>query len=155
MSAFEYVQAATNNLSPTTMCNNCIGACCMKGNALGLSPDEAQYLKDQGTELALLDKSELPRALRRSIEKDKEFYELRSDCGNLDPETRQCTDYDNRPQACRDFRASPVEYSPCHTRRSVMAGRIAAGRALLPLSVMANSKLESMIANTDGSASVA
>lgn len=116
-------------------CSTCIGACCMKGNGLELTPSEADYLAGQGTPLREVGKKEMSRQERRSVAPGKQVYELMEDCANLDPETRQCRDYENRPEACQDFEASTDRGSACSFKREAMAERVDAGIAFIPLSV--------------------
>lgn len=61
---------------------------------LGSSPD---ILKDHPTVSAHFNNA----ADYADIGKD--FYRLESDCGNLDPVTYMCDDYENRPEVCREF----------------------------------------------------
>jgi len=35
--------------------------------------------------------------------RNRDFYLLEDNCGNLDPDTGECGIYDERPQACREF----------------------------------------------------
>lgn len=73
-----------------------------------LTRAEAQYLRDGGTELRLIDEDE-----RRSYGVAKpgfrlKFYQLDTDCGYLDQDTNRCTQYEERPQVCRTFDAGTV-----------------------------------------------
>lgn len=67
---------------------------------MALTKHEAWQLQDAGTEM-----NKLPKELHRGLHPGfhKAFYLLLSDCGNLDPETNLCNDYDNRPVICREF----------------------------------------------------
>jgi hypothetical protein len=82
-------------------CESCVGACCLKDTVLPLTEAEAEGLYMAGTEMRKLSKSDY-RGGRP--DRGKKFYLLKTDCGNLDPDTRQCNGYETRPAACREFK---------------------------------------------------
>lgn len=87
-------------------CENCVSACCRAGNALELTPDEAEQLREAGTLLRLMDKAEMKRKERPR--RGFGNYLLLSDCGNLALSAAgatYCGDYENRPGICRIFKA--------------------------------------------------
>ncbi len=116
------------------LCRNaCIGACCMKGNVLELTESEASYLSGQGTGLIPVPREEMDGY---KPARGKTAFELQTDCGNLDPETRACNDYENRPQICRDFKACGEDMSPCYMTRTVIASLVTKGVVDLPMPVV-------------------
>lgn len=133
--AFESINAATAEAKASGgLCRTaCIGACCMKGNVLELTESEANYLSGKGTGII-----PVPREKMEGYKpaRGKTAFELQTDCGNLDEETRLCTDYDNRPGVCRDFKASDDGMSPCHMTRREIASRVANGTVDLPMPVV-------------------
>jgi Fe-S-cluster containining protein len=104
-----YLYSSESEQDTTTkdLCASCIGACCLENTVLELSPEEAFYLSEVGTDLLPLTKSQFKRMSGGAVRtrRGKTQYVLQSDCGNLDPETKQCTDYDDRPQVCRELKA--------------------------------------------------
>lgn len=104
-------------------CGSCIGACCMAGSTMELSRKEAAYMESRGTELKHVQNP-------YGVKQKKELYELQTDCANLDPATRACTDYDKRPGICRDFKAGSAL---CKDMRQGMQQRIDQGIVDLPM----------------------
>lgn len=93
--------------TPSDLCASCIGACCVANTVLELNQQEAAALTDAGTELEPLTKRQVKQFSGGTARTTRGMthFVLRNDCGNLDPETKHCKDYDNRPQICRDFKA--------------------------------------------------
>jgi Fe-S-cluster containining protein len=83
-------------------CQSCIGACCREGTILPLTKTEVAHMRRGGTVLNVID-DETRAEAPRSPGFRKEFYELASDCGYLDPETYRCTAYQERPGICQKF----------------------------------------------------
>jgi Fe-S-cluster containining protein len=84
-------------------CSSCKGLCCRKGVSIALSRGEAVQIETAGTELRQMDRSEWqdrPGNHHPGFRRD--WYELQTDCGNLDQETGLCGDYENRPRVCRE-----------------------------------------------------
>lgn len=133
--AFETVTASNQEAkSLGGLCQTaCIGACCMKGNVLELTSTEAAYMARRGTGMIPVPREQMdgykpPRG--------KAAFELQTDCANLDPETRACTDYENRPGICREFKACDDDLSPCQLTRTEIARRVTSGVVDLPMPVV-------------------
>jgi|GEM_PF-3351614 len=124
-----------------TCATACIGACCMKDNVLELSAKEAEYMAGRGTGLERVAKSQMPKGYK--VPRGKIAFALTTDCANLDPETRLCTDYENRPDICRSFQASNDEQSGCYNTRKIMEGRVESGVVELGMPVVP--KFEAMV----------
>lgn len=103
----ERLPLTSEQTAKESLCASCIGACCMAKTIMELSPQEAEYMQDAGTDLQVLSKQEVKAISggRKAPKPDRgsSYYMLTSDCGNLDQETRQCGDYENRPNVCREF----------------------------------------------------
>ncbi len=69
-----------------------------------LSAPEYDGMVAAGSLLRRLEDEPLPIKGKR----DTAFYALESDCARLDPTTRQCTAYADRPQACHDLEAGAL-----------------------------------------------
>lgn len=105
-------------------CATCIGACCTAGMVLNLSGPEADYLRAQGTELEAYGPE--PGFFARKLGRGMQQQRLATDCGNLQEDGR-CGDYENRPQACREFVAA---------RSGCLLVRASKGKVDLPMPQM-------------------
>lgn len=82
-------------------CKDC-GICCEAGMTIELGTEELLYLAAAGShfrspnEYDMLSTDYVPAP-------GTSLWVMTSDCGNLDPLTRKCMDYKNRPTACRSF----------------------------------------------------
>lgn len=92
-------------------CNGCTSACCRAGVTLQLTRREARQMVRAGGELKKLPRSEWPA---ERIPLAGAMYTFMEDCVNLDAETGECANYEERPYACRAFTA---ENAVCETMR--------------------------------------
>lgn len=97
-----------------SLCAGCPSACC-RDMIIPLSPEEAVRMKEAGTKLS----RSLSTLAIRAIDgpQENQMYAMRGSCGNIregDDGVTYCADYDNRPQACRNFKAGNRE---CDIRR--------------------------------------
>lgn len=97
-------------------CSACTSICCRANTAIPLTEKEAAQLTAAGSELRLMDKSECEG---NKPGRGRAFYEHMTDCGNLDQETGLCGDYDNRPDACREFSVGEFACEMMRMRRGV------------------------------------
>jgi Fe-S-cluster containining protein len=79
-------------------CEVCVGACCMAGTAMPLDPSEVNFMQNSGTQLVKVEGEGLPPEMG-----DYQWYGLKDDCANLDPDSRICTRYSERPLICQRF----------------------------------------------------
>jgi Fe-S-cluster containining protein len=99
----EYTADSATQAETWINCDSCVGACCRRDIVLPLTKREHRRLVDAGTVLRLLTREELKANLAASPGIFLRYYQFETDCGNLDTETNQCNDYENRPEGCRDF----------------------------------------------------
>ncbi len=100
-----------DGVDPRVRCGACPAVCCRKGTVVRLSPTDAEFLRQSGTEL---EKIAIQQSRVRSLtllpgSHTKRYYVLQSDCGNLkdrEDGIAQCSEHDNpnRPSVCREFR---------------------------------------------------
>jgi len=99
-------------------CEGC-GACCRSDIIHILTPAEANHIRNAGSGTAM-ERVGQPDSRVTQIAKTllgreiTDYYELESDCGALDQETRLCSDYENRPVSCAEF---PVGSFACRQMR--------------------------------------
>lgn len=103
-------------LELTSVCQSCNAACCREGTGMPLSETEAEFLEQGGTELergieiaqSFVRLRTVARLMRgQEPPQTRYMYKLETDCGYLDPETRECTVYNDlrRPKVCGAFPA--------------------------------------------------
>lgn len=84
-------------------CEGC-GNCCTADLLIELTPAEIYRLMRAGTHMRTLREHDLDRIpTDYDPQPDKTLWIMTSDCGNFDPVQRDCMDYENRPDACREF----------------------------------------------------
>ncbi len=99
-------------------CNTCNSACCRENTVIGLYPQEAQLLREKGTELIPYASDEQPEVYE-ACQAVRSDYILGTDCAflgeNADGQSI-CTIFGkpNRPFICKDF--PPACYA-CIIRR--------------------------------------
>jgi hypothetical protein len=114
-----------NILTPSILrnvnCSTCTAACCRKGVAMQLSPEEAETMRLGGAELVQRDDAGQSSKFRRVVTMlrlylpQDTYYRLETDCGYLveDPSTGQllCSIYGEgyRPRTCNDFKAGSFD----------------------------------------------
>lgn len=75
-----------------------------------LTLPEVLQLRRAGTNLELEDKTSIehkmgiPDSRQVALSQRTFVYEMKGMCGNLDPDTGDCTDYANRPGICQMFK---------------------------------------------------
>jgi|SRR6185437_1784015 len=97
-------------------CSACTSICCRGNTAIPLTEAEAAQLTAAGSDLRRMDKREYER---NNPGRGRVFFEQMTDCGNLDQETGLCSDYGNRPSACREFAVGEFACESMRIRRGV------------------------------------
>src|SRR5438874_11902260 len=79
-------------------CESCAALCC-RDKVISLSLAEHDRMRAGGTTLQTV-----PKEARQGQKPPRatDFYRMVGSCGFLDASTDLCTDYANRPQACRE-----------------------------------------------------